>query len=103
MTDRETAQTAFHENRERLREARLAREAAQGPEIASTHELPDDTPIERLRFSARVRGALRAEGIKTVGEIREKSDQQLLSLQNLGKGSVAKLRAALGKEHKTRA
>jgi DNA-directed RNA polymerase alpha subunit len=102
MTDRATAQTAFHENRERLREARLAREAAQGPVIASTHELPDDTPIERLRFSTRVREALRAEGIKTVGEIREKSDQQLLSLQNLGKGSVAKLRAALGKEHKTK-
>jgi DNA-directed RNA polymerase alpha subunit len=40
--------------------------------------------------------ALREEGIKTVGEVREKSDQQLLAFQNLGKGSVIHLRKTLG-------
>ena len=31
IADHESAQKAFHENRERLREARLAREAVAGP------------------------------------------------------------------------
>jgi hypothetical protein len=35
--------------------------------------------------------------VKTVGEIREASDAMLLSLQDLGKGSVAQLREKLGK------
>jgi hypothetical protein len=34
--------------------------------------------------------------LKTVGEIREASDAMLLSLQDLGKGSVADLRETLG-------
>ena len=58
-------------------------------------ELPDDTPIENVRFSARVRNALTTAGLKTVGEIREASDAMLLSLQDLGKGSVADLRETL--------
>jgi hypothetical protein len=37
-----------------------------------------------------------AAGWKTVGEIREASDATLLSLQDLGKGSVAHLRETLG-------
>jgi hypothetical protein len=37
-----------------------------------------------------------AAGWKTVGEIREASDATLLSLPDLGKGSVAHLRETLG-------
>ena len=59
-------------------------------------ELPDDTPIEKVRFSTRVRKAVTAAGWKTVGEIREASDADLLSLQDLGKGSVSYLRETLG-------
>ena len=61
-----------------------------------TPELPDDTPIENVRFSTRVRNVLTTAGVKTVGEIREASDATLLSLQDLGKGSVAHLRETLG-------
>jgi DNA-directed RNA polymerase alpha subunit len=43
-----------------------------------------------------MREALRAEGLKTVGEIREKSDRQLLTIRDLGNGSIAQLRASLG-------
>jgi DNA-directed RNA polymerase alpha subunit len=43
-----------------------------------TPELSDDTPIEDVRFSARIRRALIAAGIMTVGEIREASDKTLL-------------------------
>ena len=51
IADHEEAQTAFHENRERLRKERLVREATEGPMLAPTPELPDDTPIERVLFS----------------------------------------------------
>src|SRR6266481_7864887 len=95
VADHEAAQQAFHENRERLREERLAREAAAGPMLDPAPELPDDTPIENVRFSTRIWNALITAGLKTVGEIREASDAMLLSLQDLGKGSVADLRETL--------
>src|SRR5258708_2944496 len=96
IADLEKVRRAFHENRERLREERLRREAAAGPMLYPAPELPDDTPIYNVRFSTRVRNALTTAGLKTVGEIREASDAILLSLEDLGKGSVAHLRETLG-------
>jgi DNA-directed RNA polymerase alpha subunit len=94
--DQKEAQKAFRENRERLREERLAREAAAGPMFYPAPELPDDTPIENVRFSTRIRNALDAAGLKTVGEARETPDATLLTFQDLGPGSVAHLRETLG-------
>ena len=96
MSDHDDAQNAFNKNRERLRQARLEREAAAGPMLYPAPELADDTLIENVRFSTRIRNALNASGLKTVGDIREASDATLLSLQDLGKGSVIHLREALG-------
>ena len=62
-----------------------------------TPELPDDTPIDRVRFPARIQNVLVAAGLKTVGEVRETSDEALLSFQDFGKGSVAHLRETLGR------
>src|SRR4029077_6401053 len=59
-------------------------------------ELPDITLIENVRFSTRIRNALNAAGMKTIGEVRETSDDTLLSLPDLGPGSVAHLRKTLG-------
>jgi len=59
-------------------------------------ELPDDTPIDRVRFPARIINALRQAGVQTVGEIREASDGTLLRFQDLGKGSLSYLRNTLG-------
>lgn len=90
---------AFNDNRERLRSERLAREAADpagGKPVMPTRQLPDDTPIDKLRLTARMREALFTEGLKTVGEIREKSDEQLLSIRDLGRGSIDHLRTSLG-------
>src|SRR5450432_969584 len=84
MADHEEAQRALHGNRERLREERLAREAAAGPMLYPAPDLPDDTSIENVRFSTRIRNALNGAGMKTIGEIREASDATLLSLQNCG-------------------
>ena len=92
----EKAQKAFRANRERLREACLAREAVAGPMLYPAPELPDVTLIEHVRFSTRIRNALNAAGMKTIGEVRETSDDTLLSLRDLGPGSVAHLRKALG-------
>jgi DNA-directed RNA polymerase alpha subunit len=89
-------QRALHGNRERLREERLAREAAAGPMVAPTPELPDDTPIERVIFSPRIHNALRAADLKTVGDVREASDETLISLPDFGRSSLFDLREKLG-------
>ena len=80
MSDHEATQKAFHDSRERLREARLAREAAAGPMLYPAPELSDDTLIDNVRFVTRIRNVLNAAGMKTVGEVRETSDAALLSL-----------------------
>ena len=58
--------------------------------------LPDGTPADKVQFSTRIQNALTAAGLKTIGEIREASDATLLSLQDVGPGSVAHLRETLG-------
>jgi Bacterial RNA polymerase, alpha chain C terminal domain len=85
MADHEDAQKAFHGNHERL-----------GPMLYPAPELPDDTLIGKVRFSTRIRNALNAAGMKTIGEVREASDEVLLSLPDFGKGSIAHLRQTLG-------
>jgi DNA-directed RNA polymerase alpha subunit len=96
MLDHDDAEKAFHDNRERLRTARLAREAAAGPVLYPALGLPDKTPVANVRFSTRLANALNGAGVKTVGEIREASDVTLLSFQDLGASSIARLRETLG-------
>jgi DNA-directed RNA polymerase alpha subunit len=79
-----------------LRKERLVREVTEGPMLAPTPELPDDTPIERVLFSTRIQNALRAADLKTVGEVREISDETLIRLPDFGKGSLSDLRKKLG-------
>ena len=61
-----------------------------------TPELPDDTPLERVRFASHIQNGLRSEGLKTVGEVRQESDDTLLSFQGFGSKSLADLRDGLG-------
>jgi DNA-directed RNA polymerase alpha subunit len=61
-----------------------------------TPELPDDTPISDVELPARIGNVLMAAGLKTVGEVRETSEEILLSFQDLGKTPVAHLRETLG-------
>ena len=96
MSDHEDAEKAFHENRERLRKARLAREAVAGPVLYPAPGLADETLINNVRFSTRITNALNAAGVKTVGEIRETADETLLSFQDFGLGSIKHLRKTLG-------
>jgi DNA-directed RNA polymerase alpha subunit len=58
------------------------------PKCANDHgftrppELPDDTPISEVEFPVRIRNVLAANGLKTVGEVRETSDAELLAFQD---------------------
>jgi DNA-directed RNA polymerase alpha subunit len=65
-------------------------------QVEPSPELPDNTAIREVRFPPRIRDALFAAGLKTVGEVREVSDQALLALPDFGKASVAQLREILG-------
>jgi DNA-directed RNA polymerase alpha subunit len=65
-------------------------------ELEPTPELPDDTPVCEVRFPMRIKNALFAAGLKTIGEVRETSDNALLALPDFGKTSVAQLRETLG-------
>jgi DNA-directed RNA polymerase alpha subunit len=58
--------------------------------------LPDDTLIADVRFPTRIRNVLAAAGLKTVGEVRETTDETLLSLQDFVSVSVKYLRETLG-------
>ncbi len=64
--------------------------------VDPTPELPDNTLIENVRFPTRIRNVLAAAGLETVGEVRETTDETLLSFQNLGGASIKHLRATLG-------
>jgi DNA-directed RNA polymerase alpha subunit len=64
--------------------------------LEPTPELPDDTLIGDVEFSTRIRTVLASAGLKTVGQVRETSDEVLLSFQDFGKASVAYLRETLG-------
>jgi hypothetical protein len=66
------------------------------PIFDPTPELPDDTLVEQVRFSTRIQKALSTAGIRTVGEVRETSDNTLLSLPDVGPGSISYLRETLG-------
>jgi hypothetical protein len=40
---------------------------------------PDDTPIAQVEFSTRIQNVLAEAGPRTVGEVREASDEMLVS------------------------
>jgi DNA-directed RNA polymerase alpha subunit len=59
--------------------------------------LPDNVSIDQVRLPPRIKRALVAAGLKTVGNVRMASDAVLLSIRNLGQGSVTRLRNELGR------
>jgi DNA-directed RNA polymerase alpha subunit len=68
-----------------------------------TSELPNDTLISRVQFPTRIQNVLSGAGLRTVGEVREASDEMLVSLPDLGRGSVRQLRQTLGLPFSVRA
>ncbi len=80
----EIAQDAY-----RFADAMLAERAK------ATEKSIDDTPVGCLNLSVRAENCLAREGIKTVGELRSKSDFELLRIRGLGKLSRKLVRAKL--------
>jgi DNA-directed RNA polymerase alpha subunit len=64
--------------------------------LSPAPELPDDILIGQLELPQRIGRVLQSQGLKTVGEVRETSDEVLMSFPDLGEGSVKFLRDALG-------
>ena len=62
------------------------------------HELPDNTLIEMVRFPTLIRNALNKAGLKTMGEIRARSDGELRRMTRIGEGALTFLRKTLGKK-----
>src|ERR1700682_1907795 len=57
--------------------------------IDPSPELPDDTLIESVELPPKVKDTLVTAGLKTVGDIRETPDSEILQIQNLGKSPLA--------------
>jgi DNA-directed RNA polymerase subunit alpha len=72
-------------------------EAAGAP--AAGARVPTDarwnTPIEDLQLSVRAYNCLKRSGLMTVGQVLEKSEDELLSLRNFGRKSYDELRERL--------
>lgn len=64
--------------------------------IDSSPKLSDDTLVEGVRLLGRIRKILISAGLKTIDEVRETSDADLLRMQDIGKSSVIFLRKSLG-------
>jgi len=58
--------------------------------------LPNDTLTILVRFPTRIRNALQHAGLKTIGEVREAKDVDLLCIPDLGRESVRYLRRVIG-------
>jgi DNA-directed RNA polymerase subunit alpha len=78
----------------------LGRPAAPAAErgLGAAALLPPDrynTPIEDLNLSVRAYNCLKRSGLMTVGQVLEKSEDELLSLRNFGRKSYDELREKL--------
>ena len=64
--------------------------------IDPSPELQDDIPITNIELPPKVKEALTAAGLRTVGEVREAPDVRILRIPDLGESALALLRANLG-------
>ncbi|NIU61615.1 MAG: DNA-directed RNA polymerase subunit alpha, partial [Pseudomonas stutzeri] len=64
---------------------------------AGTVLTPDryNTPIEDLNLSVRAYNCLKRSGLMTVGQVLEKSEDELLALRNFGRKSYEELKSRL--------
>lgn len=64
--------------------------------------ITDDTLIDTLEISVRAYNALKNAGLNTVGDIRYRSDSDLLILNNFGELSLRELRSIVPHAFKTK-
>lgn len=61
----------------------------------------DDTPIEELELGVRSYNCLKREGVETVGDLVNKSEQELMCIPNFGRKSIEEVRERLEKNNLT--
>lgn len=67
-----------------------------GPEPGAAGESPDlSLPIEDMDFSVRSYNCLKREGVVNVGQLVEKSEQDLLDIRNFGQKSIDEVKQKL--------
>jgi DNA-directed RNA polymerase alpha subunit len=64
------------------------------PTLPTDHS--DETRLEVVELPNRLRNALKIEGVETVGDVRDLSDANLRSFQNVGDGFFRLLRTLFG-------
>ena len=57
----------------------------------------NDTPIEELNLSVRAHNVLERNGLKTVGAVMSKTDEELLGLRNLGRQAFNEIKEKLSR------
>ena len=67
----------------------------EGPEVKSELQRILETPIEELELSARSFNCLRRAGIQTVGDLVEKTEEELSKVRNMGKKSLEEVKTKL--------
>ena len=72
--------------------------ALLGTEEMLSQDLPDDASIEELELSVRAFNCLMRAGIRTMGELRAMSVEDLLKVRNLGRKSAREILEKLGRE-----
>lgn len=80
----------------------LVAEVAEGPGLEISEELPErstspdlDRPIEALDLSERPRNCLKRAQVNTIGELVEKTEDDLLNITNFGRKSLDEVVAKL--------
>jgi hypothetical protein len=66
------------------------------PMCDASPDLPDDTLIEVVRLPLIMRHALIDAGLKTVGEVRAATSNELHAISDIGANSITYLRLTLG-------
>lgn len=67
-----------------------------GPEVDESSRAADlMTPIEEMDFSVRSYNCLKREGVTSVGELVEKTEQDLLDIRNFGQKSIEEVKQKL--------
>jgi DNA-directed RNA polymerase subunit alpha len=70
-----------------------------GEQAAAKGTSFDDTPIEELELGVRSYNCLKREGIETVGDLINKSEQELMCIPNFGRKSIEEVRERLEKNN----
>jgi hypothetical protein len=71
--------------------------AIKSEEFQIPHEDSNDKDLDLFEWSVRARNCLKASNIKTITELAELSEFELLSIPNLGKGSLLEIKKNLAK------